>query len=290
MSEFGAQCMVSPLTRVMMHRPGAEMANADPAVWHYGDHLDRTALDGQHAALAAILEQAGARIEWLPEPDGGLADAAFTHDPSLVTKEGAILFNMGKPLRRGEAEAHRGYYEAAGVPVLGAVEAPGMVEGGDCVWLDGETLIAGRGFRTNQAGIDQLERLLAPLGISGLAFDLPVYSGADACLHLMSIISLLDHDLALIHKPLFPVSLYQLLAERGVVMLPAPEHEFSSSSGLNLNVLALAPRHGVMISGFEETRTLMEDAGCRIETFDGNELCIKCEGGPTCLTRPVLRK
>ncbi|NNF80946.1 MAG: amidinotransferase [Rhizobiales bacterium] len=289
MSEYGAQNMVTPLTRVMMHRPGADMANADPAVWNYGGSLDATTLGQQHDALTKIVESAGAQVEWLPQERGGLADAVFTHDPSLVTKQGAILLNMGKPLRQAERICHSAYYTQANVPLLGEVTSPGTAEAGDCLWLDDATLAVGRGFRTNQAGIDQLSALLEPLGVSVMAFDLPVYKGEHACLHLMSIISLLAEDLALIYQPLMPASFYQLLQERGFELLAAPEGEFEASNGLNLNVLALAPRHGVMISGFPGTQSLMEAAGCRIETFDGAELCIKCEGGPTCLTRPVLR-
>lgn len=289
MSEYGAQNMVSPLTRVMMHAPGPDMANADPAIWHYGSALDGDLLTRQHAAFTKIVEASGAKVEWLPQGHEGLADRVFTHDPSLVTEKGAIVLNMGKPLRKDERKAHLDYYAQAGIPVLGEVTAPGTAEAGDCLWLDEQTLAVGRGFRTNQAGIDQLSALLAPLGVSVLAFDLPVYKGEQACLHLMSIISLLAENLALIYEPLMPASFYQLLGERGVQMLAAPEAEFEASHGLNLNVLALSPRRGVMISGFPGTKALMESAGCQIETFDGAELCIKCEGGPTCLTRPVQR-
>ncbi len=289
MNEFGAQNMVTALERVMMHRPGDAMANADPAVWNYGGDLNGATLAQQHAAFAQIVEAAGAKIEWLPDEHDGLADAVFTHDPSLVTGKGAILLNMGKPLRQGERMAHAAYYDSAGVPVLGEVTAPGTAEAGDCLWLDETTLAVGRGFRTNQAGIEQLSDLLEPLGVTVLAYDLPVYKGAHACLHLMSIISLLADDLALIYEPLMPASFYQLLQARGIELLSAPAEEFEASHGLNLNVLALSPRHGVMISGFPRTQALMEAAGCTIETFDGAELCIKCEGGPTCLTRPVRR-
>ncbi|MEM7426699.1 MAG: arginine deiminase family protein [Pseudomonadota bacterium] len=290
MNSYGAQDMVSALARVMMHEPGAAMANADPDVWHYAGELDGDLLVRQHRAFAGIVESSGAEIEWLSPSADGLADAVFTHDPSLVTDEGAILLHMGKPLRRGETQAHRDYYERADVPVLGIIEAPGMVEAGDCLWLNSRTLAVGRGFRTNDAGIGQLRHLLAPLEVDVLCFDLPMYTGPDACLHLMSIISLLDHDLALIYEPLFPVGLFQVLQDLGVRMVAAPVEEFEASNGLNLNVLALAPRHGVMIAGYPGTEAALTSAGCRIETFDGAELCVKCEGGPTCLTRPVLRR
>lgn len=290
MSEFGAQDMVSPLKRVLMHAPGEAMANADPNEWHYGSKLDSDLLKRQHAAFAEIVKSSGAEIEWLTPTANNLADAVFTHDPSLVTDRGAILLNMGKPLRRGEVAEHSRFYTGNQIPILGSISPPGMVEAGDCLWLDPQTLAVGRGFRTNDAGIAQLQSMLGPLGVEVLTFDLPLYTGPDACLHLMSIISLLDQDLALIYEPLFPVGLYQLLRERAVTLVPAPVEEFEASNGLNLNVLAMSPRHGVMISGFSGTEAALRNAGCHIETFEGDELCIKCEGGPTCLTRPILRR
>ncbi len=290
MSEYGAQDMISPLKRVLMHQPGEAMANADPELWHYRSALDGELLASQHRAFSRIVERVGARIEWLCPAETGLADAVFTHDPSLVTDQGAILMHMGKHLRRGETSAHQRYYENSGVPVLGKILPPGMVEAGDCLWLDRSTLAVGRGFRTNNAGIEQLKEILTPLGVQVVVFDLPIYTGPDACLHLMSIVSLLDHDLALIYEPLLPVELHRSLAERGVEMVRAPVEEFEASGGLNLNVLALSPRHGVMISGFPRTENALQVAGCTIETFDGHELCVKCEGGPTCLTRPILRQ
>jgi len=150
-------------------------------------------------------------------------------------------------------------------------------------------LLVGLGFRSNEDGVRQLRRLLDPLGVTVMAFDLPVYLGREACLHLMSVISLLDHDLALVYLPLFPTRLLQLLEAEGVTCLAAPEDEFLASAGLTLNVLALAPRHCVMIEGWPKTAALMRQAGCRLETFPGDELCLKAEGGPTCLTRPILR-
>jgi dimethylargininase len=286
---FGAQDMVAPLRRVVMRRPGVDLLSADMAVWHYAGPLDGAAIESQYAAFADLIAASGAEILWLDGASDGLADAVFTHDPSLVTARGAVLLRMGKTLRRPEVTLHEAFYVAAGIPVLGRIEAPGLVEGGDCVWLDDTTLIVGRGFRTNQAGVDQLTGLLAPLGVKVCGFDLPTGAGAEACLHLMSLISLLDHDLALIHRPLLPAPLYQLLRDRGVALVEAPDDEFAASNGLCLNVLALAPRRGVMIDGFGGTRSRLEDAGCRVETFPGDALCIPCEGGPTCLTRPVLR-
>lgn len=287
---FGAQSMVAPLARVLVRPPAPTMAMADPATWHYGAGLTREALDAQHAEFIATLEKCGADIITLETADDELCDAIFTHDPSLVCNAGAILLCMGKSLRRAEADAHAAAYAQIGVPILGRIEAPGTVEGGDCVWLDETNLAVGRGFRTNQPGIDQLQTLLTPHGITVHTFDLPVFTGESACLHLMSIISLLDHDLALIYKPLMPVALYQLLPARGVVMIEGDIEEFDNNGGLNLNVLATAPRACIAVAGFPKTQQTMERAGCRVETFCGDDLCIKCEGGPTCLSRPIWRR
>ncbi len=290
MSNYGAQNMVSPLARVIVRAPVPTMAAVDPATWHYGAGLTQAELDSQHREFISQLEKSGAEIIFIDNTADELCDAIFTHDPSLVSDAGAILLRMGKELRREEVDAHERQYEKLGVPILGRIEAPGMVEGGDCVWLDGQTLAVGRGFRTNSAGIEQLAKLLEPTGVTVHSFDLPVCSGESACLHLMSIISMLDHDLALVYKSLLPVALYQMLQDSGVQLLDAPVDEFDASNGLSLNVLAVKPRRCIMVAGFSGTKNMMEAAGCTVETFNGDSLCIKCEGGPTCLTRPLLRK
>jgi len=286
---YGAQSMVAPLARLVMSRPGTAMAEADPTLWHYAGPLDAETLERQHSALVAAVCDVGSEIFWLEEGLDGLADSVFTHDPSLVTEKGAVVLRMGKPQRRGEERAHARLYEKLGIPILGCIEAPGTVEGGDCLWFDPETLVVGRGFRTNQSGIEQLAAILAPLGVKVEAFDLPVQLGEAACLHLMSLISLLDEDLALVHSPLLPVALYQMMRAREMTLVEAPVEEFARSETLSINVLALAPRRGVMIEGLPQTAEALRREGCEIVTFPGDHLCIRAEGGPTCLTRPILR-
>lgn len=290
MNNYGARDMVSPLQRMIVRAPAATMAEADSSEWHYGAGLTRDALDSQHREFVALLAKSGAEIISMDDTPDELCDAVFTRDPSLVSNAGAVLLRMGKVLRRGEVDAHERLYRKLGVPILGRIETPGTVEGGDCIWLNQHTLIVGRGFRTNQQGIEQLEALLEPTGVTVHVFDLPFFSGEDACLHLMSLISMLDHDLALVCKAMLPAALYQMLLEHGVQLLDAPIEEFEASNTLSLNVLAVKPRHGIMVAGHPRTKTAMEDAGCTIDTFNGDSLCIKCEGGPTCLTRPLLRK
>ncbi|MCG8467776.1 MAG: arginine deiminase family protein [Gemmatimonadetes bacterium] len=289
-SEYGVTSMVDRLRRVAMRRPGRALLEADPATWHYAGPLDADRLLSQFDRFASLVEDAGAEIAWMASSDeDGLADAVFTYDPSFMVRDGAVLLRPGKPLREPEVEIHRRFYETEGIPILGTIEPPGVAEGGDLFWLDERTLAVGRGFRTNRSGIDQLRDLLAPGGVELRTFDLPTWDGDAACLHLLSLLSPLDVDLVLAYRPLVPVALYQTLRERGVEILEAPEPEFVASRGLNLNVLALAPRDVIAVGGFPETIRLMREAGCDVATFDADALCVPCEGGPTCLTRPLLR-
>lgn len=287
--EYGSQEMSGNLKRVLMRKPGPSLLAAEPSVWHYGPTFQADSAIRQYTAFAELVAASGADILWLEDGGDGLADAMFTHDPSLMTNHGAIILRMGKPLRMDEPRLHHDAYKAAGIPILGTIVAPGTVEGGDCVWVDEKTLAVGRGVRTNQAGVDQLASTLAPYGISVLGFDLPLWHGEEACLHLMSVISPLARDLALVHTPLLPAAFYFLLKERGIKLVVAPEEEFAASSGLNLNVLPTAPREVIMIDGFPGTRQAMEQAGCVVKSFKADALCIACEGGPTCLTRPIWR-
>lgn len=286
---YGPEDRSKPLARVIMRAPGPAMAGCDPQDWHYGPGFDPARAAAQHAALARIVAESGAEIHWLPSPDDGLSDAIFVQDPSFVTRHGAVILNMGKPLRRAEPELHAACYAHLGVPVIGRLSGQATVEAGDCFWLDAQTLAVGRGARSNKAGIAALTGILRPHGIDVAAYDLPYWTGPAACLHLMSLVSPLGPDIALIHAPLLPHALWAEMTARGWTLLHAPEAEFHASNGLSLNVLALGPRDLVMIDGFPETRALMESAGCRVQVFEGGALCIACEGGPTCLTRPVLR-
>ncbi len=289
-ARFGVASMVAPLRRVAMRRPGRATLAADPARWHYAEPIDPDRLLRQYDAFAACVAASGAEIEWIGGAgDDGLADAIFPFDPSFMTSGGAILLRPGKALRQPEVASHEALYRRLGVPVVGAIEPPGTAEGGDLLWIDDATVAVGRGFRTNQAGIDQLRDFLSPRGVEVRAFDLPMWQGSAACLHLLSLVSPLDRDLALIYPRLFPVALHQLMRERGIELLEAGDEEFRASGGLNLNVLATAPRRCIALDGFPDTVRLMQEAGCEVTCFEGDALCIPCEGGPTCLTLPILR-
>lgn len=280
--------MSAPLRQVAMRRPGA-ILTADPKRWHYASPINAEALTAQYNEFATLVAASGAEIVWLDDDTDDLADSIFTYDPSLVTSNGAVLLRLGKPLRTGEIELHRRLYEREGIPILGEISAPATIEGGDCFFVDETTLAVGRGFRTNQLGIDQLTSLLEPHGVAVESYDLPYLSGPESCVHLMSLISPLDDDLAIIVAPLFPTALYERLTDSGYTLLHAPADEFEATGGLNLNILATGPRQVIALDGFPQTADLLMSAGCDVSLFNANELCLPCEGGPTCLTRPLVR-
>ena len=288
--EFGVSSMVAPLVSVALRKPGNEMLNGDIKKWHYAKELVPTKVRAQYQGFIDLLEKSGTEILWFNDEDDGLSDSVFTYDPSLVTPKGAILMNPGKILRKDEVSLHRSFYDERGINIIGSITAPGSAEAGDFFWLDDSKLAVGRGYRTNQAGIDQITKILNKQKIEVIQFDLPVYQGKAACLHLMSVVSLLAEKVALVYAPLMPVALYQLMQKMNFTLLEAPTDEFENSGGLNLNVLATAPMKAIAVNGFPKTHKLMRDVGCDLDVFDGDEICIPCEGGPTCMTRPILRK
>jgi dimethylargininase len=284
--EYGAQSMVDPLRRVAVRAPSSAYGDADPTTWNYHGQPELEAARQEHAELVALLEAEGAEMIWhdadLPE----LADAMYVHDPVLVCDAGTIVLSMGKALRRGEEMPLARTLEEAGVPIHYQLHGDARAEGGDLLWVDQHTLAVGQGFRTNQAALEQLTEALAPLDVSCVPVPLPVYSGAAACLHLMSLISMLDDDLAVAYPALLPVPFWQWLAERGIEVVTVPEAEFASQGP---NVLALAPRRCVLLEDNVETAARLQAAGCEVLTDRGAEISHKGEGGATCLTRPVLR-
>jgi len=253
------------------------------------ENFNPTKIPNIHKEFVKKLEKSGTEIYWMPENDKGIADAIFTYDASLMTPSGALLMSPGKPLREGEQKLHRDFYKSIGISIIGTVEGAGRAEAGDTLWLDEKTFLIGRGFRTNHIGAEQLKEIISPMGIDVHIFDLPVYLGAAACLHLMSLISLVHTHIALVCMPLLPVSLLKLLEVKGFKLIEAPYEEFKKSNTLSTNILAMAPGDCLMLNGLPKTRNALIQAGIKVDVFDGNELCIGCEGGPTCLTRPLLR-
>jgi N-dimethylarginine dimethylaminohydrolase len=281
---YGSQSMVEQLHSVMVRRPSAAFGRADPQRWHYTAQPDFDLACAEHDAFVGLLHQAGIEVIYDDEPLPDHADAIYVHDPSLVTARGAIILSMGKTLRHGEETAHAAAYRQLNIPIHYTLHGDARAEGGDLLWLDRDTLAVGQGFRTNREGLRQLREALPDIEI--IPVQLPYDQGPAACLHLMSLISIVDHDLAVVYLPLLPVPFFQLLQARHFRLVEAPEEEFLS---MGPNVLALAPGQCVMLQDNPVTQRRLEEAGCKVSTYTGDEISLKAEGGPTCLTRPILR-
>lgn len=286
MRSYGSQSMIAPLRKVLVKRPGEAFSGADPAQWHYTARPDLAAARQEHDALVERLREAGAEVFYHDEPQPGRADALYVYDPAIVTDRGAIILKLGKALRQGEEAPMARRLEALGVPVYYALHGEARAEGGDLLWLDHDTLAVGLGFRTNAEGLRQLQEAMAGLGVRVLPVELPYHTGPRACLHLLSLISLVDEGLAVVYPPLLSVPFWQELQARGFRTVEVPPEEFKT---MGTNVLALAPGHCLMLEGNPVTQARLEAAGCQVWTYRGDEISHKAEGGPTCLTRPILR-
>ena len=213
-------------------------------------------------------------------------DSIYCRDASIATDFGMIICNMGKNGRIQEPKAQLETYLQNNVKILGEITFPGTLEGGDVAWLDQKTLAVGHTYRTNDQGIRQLKALLDPKGIEVIVVELPHYKGKEDVFHLMSILSPVDKNLAVVYSPLMPIKFRNKLLERGFQLIEVPDEEFES---MGCNVLAVAPRDCLMVDGNPITKKLLEQAGCQVVAYKGNEISVKGGGGPTCLTRPLKR-
>jgi dimethylargininase len=282
LAQFGSASMTRRLARVLVRPPLPEDAERWREYgWRAKPH--HAAAAAEHEAFCGLLEEAGAEVV-VSIHDRGNPDALYPYDPVLVGSEGAVLLRPGKDVRRGEPSALAPVLEEAGVPVVAQLDEPALAEGGDTLWLDERTLLVGIGYRTNEEGAAALTDAFP--GVDVLAFDLPHWQGAAEVLHLMSFISPLDENLVLLYPRIAPVRLVRLLAERGVEVVEVPEEEFETQGP---NVLALGPKRALALEGNDETRRRMERAGVDVVVYRGDEISRKGDGGPTCLTRPLLR-
>ena len=242
--------------------------------------------DHEYAGFESILRSHGVEIHHFPQSAMVNMDSIYCRDASICTDHGMILCNMGKVHRNQEPAAQRKTFESNQIPILGEIRSPGTLEGGDTAWLHENILAVGHSYRTNQEGIRQLKELLIPAGIEVIIVDLPHYKGPSDVFHLMSILSPVDKDLAVVYSPLMPVRFRNFLKARAYKFIEVEEKEFNS---MGCNVLALGPRNCLMVAGNSATRAALEDAGCRVTEYQGKEISWKGGGGPTCLTRPILR-
>lgn len=284
------QSDVGQLIRVLMKHPKDAIGSQDAvdAQWEDLSYLERpdyAEMCRQADVLMQIYIDHGVEVVRLPAAPGTGMDSVYTRDASIVTDMGVILCSMGKAQRRGEPDAQEATLQALGLPILGHISGEGRVEGGDCVWLDETTFAVGRGYRTNAEGIRQLRGLLEP-HVSVLEVPAPHFRGPADVFHLMSMLSPVDVDMAIVYSPTMPVGFREHLLERGVRLIEVPESEYDA---LGPNVLALAPGLALVCEGSPQTAARLEEAGVKVLSFAGSELCVKGCGGPTCLTRTLER-
>ena len=284
--------MTGELLRVMVCPPGNAGWNISgkAAAWRelgFRHAPDFAAAQTQHEILCGLLREGGAEVVTLSSTESLTLDAVYAHDASLSTDDGLILMNPGKKSRGPEARAHAEFCGPLDIPVLGEIRLPGISESGDIVWLDSRTLLVGDGYRTNKAGIAQMRALLSSKNVKVLSAPLPYGPGPSACLHLMSLMSMLDEQTILVDLPRLAVETVELLKGRGFRLI---EIEYSERDSLACNVLALGGSRLIAIEENAKTNQRMRDAGFDVRTFPGSEICINGAGGPTCLTRPLLRR
>jgi N-dimethylarginine dimethylaminohydrolase len=283
---------VGRLVRVAIKHPRDAFVDA-PTIDAQWKALDFTAPPDLPRAIdeydrfVELLKSAGAAVDFLPHDRRTTLDSIYARDASIVTPRGMILCRMGKAARDGEPAAQEQGFTgfAPPVPIAGRIEAPGRLEGGDLIWLDDRTVVVGRGYRSNGDGIRQLRVLLGP-DVLVVEVPLPHWRGERDVMHLMSLLSPVDHDLAVVYSPLLPVPAREWLLDRGLRFVEVPDEEFAT---MGTNVLAVAPRRCVMLIGNPRTRAALERAGAEVMVYEGQEISVKGAGGPTCLTRPIVR-
>ena len=280
MSDFGVTSMTGELRRVAVRPPSTR---GDYAAAHWAQPVDLDLLTEQHAAFVELLRRLGCEVDVL-NPVNDMPDGIFTYDPCFMVGSGFIELLGAKDARVAEPAVLAAELHECGIPRVGQLTGDATADGGDMFWLDATTLAVGRSYRTNDAAIDQLRQILEP-DVTVTAFDVPHGLGPDFCLHLMSVVSPVREDLAVVYEPLAPVRLLHELHTRGVEVLPLPEED---NLTLGCNVLAIRPGVAVIASGNDATVALLRDHGVEVHVYEASEIS-KGEGGPTCLTRPLLR-
>lgn len=284
--------MYKKLNRVIVKHPkdafiSQEHLGREWKRFNYINEPDFLKAQHEYEQFIAIIKEHVGNIEFLPVSERVGLDSLYAHDPVKFTPKGAIILKSGKTLRQPEAEVYKDFLQEKEIPIVGELTGEAVADGGDFVWLDDRTLLIGRGYRTNDEAIRQIKEMVADQVEEVIVVQLPHDQGENECLHLMSIISIVDKDLAVVYSRLMPVFLRQMLIKRGFRLVEVPEDEYLR---LGCNVLALAPRVCMMVSGNPFTKQQLIDAGATVYEYDGNEISYLGTGGPTCLTCPVERE
>jgi len=289
--KVGGHSEIAPLRSLLLKHPRDAWRSPDAirAQWRtlrYAGEPDFARGTAEYERFVELLAADGAELLFLPPDDRTGPDSIYARDAALATDGGLILCRMGKAARAGEPAAVGDFCRASGWPILGVIEAPGTVEGGDVVWLDGRTLAVGRGYRTNAEGIRQLRDILRARAVEVVEIPLPHGNGPEDVLHLMSLVSPVDASTLLVSSRFLPVPGRETLLDRGFRLLEVAIEEYETMGG---NVLAVAPGRCIALAGNPRTRRILEAAGIEVRVYEGREISLKGAGGPTCLTRPLRR-
>jgi N-dimethylarginine dimethylaminohydrolase len=283
--------MVNPIKKIILKHPKDAFKDQDTinkqfSRLNYFEAPNFNKAISDYDKFVGLLISFDIELHFLPKDNSTSIDSIYTHDPCVVSNNGVILCNMGKKARLAEPNTMEDYFKSIQLPILGRIKAPGTLEGGDVVWIDEKTIAVGEGYRTNKEGIKQLKHLLSDQVENVISVPIPHWSGPEDCLHLMSNISPVDHNLYLVYSRLLPVPFRKYLLDRNIELIDVPDEEYES---MGCNVLAVAPRKVIMINGNLITKQLLEKKDIEVYTYDGAEISIKGAGGPTCLTRPFVR-
>ena len=283
--------MVDPIKKILLKHPKSAFINQKTINEQYlklnyleAPNFNKAILDYEN--FVSLLKSFDIELHYLPKDKSTSLDSIYTHDPCVISNNGVIICNMGKKSRLPESDTIEKFFNSMQIPILGKIKTPGILEGGDVVWIDNKTIAVGEGYRTNREGIEQLRYLLSDQVETVISVPMPHWNGSQDCLHLMSNLSPIDHNLYLVYSRLLPVSFRKYLLDQNIELIDVPDEEYES---MGCNVLAVAPRKVIMISGNSKTKQLLEKNNVEVYTYDGTEISIKGAGGPTCLTRPFLR-
>ncbi len=292
MNNIGCNSMVDPLRRLIMKSPLCAWKDTYNVKKYWKDlyfsaepNFDKAVL--QYNNLISIIKSFGIDILMLPNNDNTSLDSIYTHDAGIATSSGIIICNMGKKSRKNEPKALKDFLSDNNISVIGEIKYPGIIEGGDIIWINNRTIAVGEGYRTNKEGIRQLKEILGDEIDDLIRVPLPHWLGPESCLHLMSNVSPIDHNLYLIYPKLLPVKFIKYLKSLNIKLINVPDKEYESMA---CNVLSLAPKKCIMMSGNPITKKLLESNNVEVFTYDGSEISLKGAGGPTCLTRPIYRQ
>ena len=288
---YSCHNMVNPIKKIILKHPKDAFKDQDTinkqfSRLNYFEAPNFNKAISDYDKFVGLLISFDIELHFLPKDNSTSIDSIYTHDPCVVSNNGVILCNMGKKSRLAEPNTMEEYFKSIQLPILGRIKAPGTLEGGDVVWIDEKTIAVGEGYRTNKEGIKQLKHLLSDQVEKVISVPIPHWTGPKDCLHLMSNISPIDHNLYLVYSRLLPVPFRKYLLDRNIELIDVPDEEYES---MGCNVLAVAPRKVIMINGNLITKQLLEKKDIEVYTYDGAEISIKGAGGPTCLTRPFVR-